>query len=72
VRFEILMAVTVKIAVFWDLVPHSSVDKYQDFGETCCLHLLGNLRMEAAGSSKILVCNFKLHGVTSQKAKIIF
>lgn len=54
------MAVTAKITVFWDLVSHSSVDKYQDFGETYCLYLLGNLRMEAAGSSKILVCIFQI------------
>jgi hypothetical protein len=60
VRFEIPMAVTVKIAVFWDLAPHISIDKYEDFGATSCLHLQGNLQMVAASSSKIPVCIYQI------------
>jgi hypothetical protein len=35
------MAMTMKIAVFWDLTPCSLVDIYQYFGGTCCSHFQG-------------------------------
>jgi hypothetical protein len=40
VRFEVLTAVTVKIAVFWNVTHCSLVSYYQRFGGTCCLHVL--------------------------------
>jgi hypothetical protein len=41
VRFEVPKAMTMNIIVFWDMIQCSVVDRYQHFGETCCLHLLG-------------------------------
>jgi hypothetical protein len=38
-RFELNTALTVKIIVFWDVLPCSLADHCQRFGETCCLHL---------------------------------
>jgi hypothetical protein len=43
-----LMAVTTKIAVFWDMKPCSLVNTNQCFGGTCCLDYI--LKVEAAGS----------------------
>jgi hypothetical protein len=40
VTAEILIAVTMKITVFWDVLACDLADCYQCFGETCC-HLQG-------------------------------
>jgi hypothetical protein len=40
--------------VFWDVMTCSSVDRHQNFRETCCLHLQDTLKMETAASSKAL------------------
>jgi hypothetical protein len=50
--FEVLIPVTMKIFVFWNVVVCSVVDIYQYFGFTCCLHLQGRkapstLKMDA-------------------------
>jgi hypothetical protein len=45
VRFEVLTAVSMKIAVFWVVAPCSLVEVYQRFRGPCCLH---HLMMEAA------------------------
>jgi hypothetical protein len=37
VRFGVLMLVTVKITVFWNIVPSSLVDHYQYAGGVCYL-----------------------------------
>jgi hypothetical protein len=37
-RFEVLMLVTVKIAVFWDVMLSSLVDLYQHAGAMCYLY----------------------------------
>jgi hypothetical protein len=38
VRFQVLMAVSMKMAVFWVVVPCSLVEVYQCFTGACCLH----------------------------------
>jgi len=39
--FEVLMAVTMKSTVLWDVTPCNLVAKYSRFTETCCLHFQG-------------------------------
>jgi len=41
VRFEVLIAVTVKVSIFWDVTPCNLACMYKNFRGTCCLHLLG-------------------------------
>jgi hypothetical protein len=36
VIFKILMAVTVNITVFWDMIPFGILEIFQRFGETYC------------------------------------
>jgi hypothetical protein len=36
VQFAIFLAVGIKSAVFVDVKPYSSVERYQRFGENCC------------------------------------
>jgi hypothetical protein len=36
VRPEVLIAVTMKITVFWHVLAYSLADCYQCFGESCC------------------------------------
>jgi hypothetical protein len=38
VRFEVLVAVSMKITAFLDVRLCDVVDHYQHFGGTCCLH----------------------------------
>jgi hypothetical protein len=38
VRFEVITAASMKIAVFWVVAPCKLVDVYQRFRGTCCLH----------------------------------
>jgi hypothetical protein len=38
VGFEVLTAVSTKMAVFWVVAPCSLVEGYQRFGGRCCLH----------------------------------
>jgi hypothetical protein len=37
VRFGFLIAVKIKIMVFWDVMPFNLIGRYQYFEETCCL-----------------------------------
>jgi hypothetical protein len=58
VGFEVLTAVSTKMAVFWVVSPCSLVEVYQRFRGLCCLHHQGNeftLMMEAARTSETLV-----------------
>jgi hypothetical protein len=59
VGFEVLTAVSTKMAVFWVVAPCSLVEVYQRFRGPCCLHhqlgLLIALMMEAARTSETLV-----------------
>jgi hypothetical protein len=38
VMYEVLMVASMKIAVFWVVMPHSPVDVYHHFRGACCLH----------------------------------
>jgi hypothetical protein len=42
-EFEVLTAVSMKMAVFWVVAPYSLVEVYQHFRGPCCLHHQGNL-----------------------------
>lgn len=55
-RFYILVVVTVKITIFWDVTPCSLVEMQQCFQGTCC---------PKDGSGRFL------HSITSQKRVII-
>jgi hypothetical protein len=57
VGFEVLTAVSTKMAVFWVLVPCSLVEVHQRFRGACCLRNQGiiALMMEAARTSETLV-----------------
>lgn len=41
VRFKVLTAVDIKVMVFWDVTPYSSVEGYNMFEIICCLPLWG-------------------------------
>jgi hypothetical protein len=42
VRFQVLMAVSMKFRVFWDVAPCSQVDVDRRFRGAYCLHLQGD------------------------------
>jgi hypothetical protein len=48
VGFEVLTAVSTKMAVFWVVAPCSLVDVYQRFRGPCCLHHQGDDRQKTA------------------------
>lgn len=39
VRFEVLMAPTIKTMVFCDVISYTFINGYQYFRKTCCLHM---------------------------------
>jgi hypothetical protein len=53
------MAASMKMVVFWVVVPFSLVEGYQCFSA-----------MEAARTSKMLVTFYQIHGATTQKTAI--
>jgi hypothetical protein len=52
--FEVLAAVSTKIAVVWVVAPCSLVDVYRRFRGICCLHQIA-LMMEAARTSETFI-----------------
>jgi hypothetical protein len=40
-EFETLMAVTMEVTVFWDVMPFSLTDPYNFFEDVNCLHFRG-------------------------------
>jgi hypothetical protein len=52
---EVFMAVKIRVGVFWVVMPHRVLVGYQRFGGPCCLHIQGEVEMEVARSSKMLV-----------------
>jgi hypothetical protein len=53
-RGGIITAVKIHVGVFWVMTPCSYVVGYQRFGGPCCLHVQGEVKMEAAWSSETL------------------
>jgi hypothetical protein len=53
-RLEIFTVMKTHV-VFWVVTPYSDVVGYQYFRGPCCLHLQGEVKMEAARSSEPLV-----------------
>jgi hypothetical protein len=52
-RFQVLTAASMKMAVSWDVVPYSLVEVYRRFRGDCCLHHQGTHRPHK-GDSKHL------------------
>jgi hypothetical protein len=53
VRFEVLTAVSTKMAVFWVVAPCSLVEVYLRFRGPCCLHHYGYYRPDDGGSKDL-------------------
>jgi len=53
--------VNINITAFWDVTSQSLADSDWHLSGTCCLPLQGRLRMEAEGSSQLLVTFTRLH-----------
>jgi hypothetical protein len=63
-RFKVLTAVSMKMAVFWDVAPCSLVEVHRHFRGPCCLH------NERDAPLKLRSPSTGLHGEISQKAVI--
>jgi hypothetical protein len=58
--FEVLTAVSMKMAVFWIAAPYSLEEVYQRFRGPCCFHHQGDpLMMETPRTSETLVNFFQ-------------
>jgi hypothetical protein len=55
VGFQVLTAVSMKMAVFWFLAPYSQVEVYRRFKGACCHHQGAALMMEASKNSETSV-----------------
>jgi hypothetical protein len=73
VGFEVLTAVSMKMAVFWVVAACSLVEFYQRFRGPCCLHHQGDHRPDDGGSKgplKRWYNSTRLHAATTQKTAI--
>jgi hypothetical protein len=76
VTFVIPPEVSIYIAVFWHVMLCILLQKYRRFGDICCIYLQSivkgrTLKMEAAGSSELLVHTLQ-QGVMFYKTLIFF
>jgi hypothetical protein len=55
-RLEIFMSVKMHVVVFWVMIRGGDVG-YQCFGGVCCLHIQGEVKMQAAWPSKMVSCH---------------
>jgi hypothetical protein len=53
------MSASMKMAVFWVVVPCSLVEVYRRFKGDCCLHHQGAMVMDASSMSETLVNSFQ-------------
>jgi hypothetical protein len=60
-RFQVLLATSMKMVVFWVFAPCSLMDIDQRFRGVYCLHNQGALVMEAVSCSETLV---NIHQIT--------
>jgi hypothetical protein len=51
VGFEVLMATSMKLAVFWVVVPCNLVEVYRRFSGSFCLHQRGDVSRMMVGAS---------------------
>jgi hypothetical protein len=64
-RFEVHMAVTMKITTFWHETPRSLTNMHQCCSGTCCLHLQGkkvcssNLRVDETSFPDMLLSMYQ-------------
>jgi hypothetical protein len=54
-RFEVFNMVKIQVKVFWVVILYSDAVGYQCFGGPCCLQLQGEVTMETARLSEMLV-----------------
>jgi len=54
-RLEVLTAINTQVVVLWVVTPCSYVVGYQRFGEPLCLHLHGDVKLEAEWLSGVKV-----------------
>jgi hypothetical protein len=78
-RSEVITVVSVKIALFCDVMQCSLVDAYKFSEGTCCplhqgrrskIYLRSTLKIEVVSSSKTLVLVYQTYGTISQKTVI--
>jgi len=56
----------VLMVFFWDKMPFNFVDRYECFGEMCCLHLHScTMKREGQVLLKLQYCSTELYTVTS-------
>jgi hypothetical protein len=67
VAFEVLSAASMKMAVFWVVVPCSLIEVYRRFRGTCCLH---HQRWRQKLPLKRRKTSTRLHGAITQKTAI--
>jgi hypothetical protein len=65
-RFEVLMAVTMKISIFWNVTQYSLVHCYQCFRGTCCFLHSFALRRESDDSSEMLKIHNSRHCIPEE------
>jgi hypothetical protein len=67
-RFEALIVMDIKVALFWVVTPNILIDRrvYRRVGGACCVHLPSTLKMEFTGLSKT-----NMYG-SSPRKRIIF
>jgi hypothetical protein len=47
-RFEVFTPMKIQVLILWVVTPCSGVVGYEHFRQPCCLHLQGEVKMEAA------------------------
>jgi hypothetical protein len=70
-RFQVLMAVSMKMTAFWDVVPCRLSDGYKRLRDADCLHYHGYIsgrRWRKYSPLKRRFASTRLHGAISQKA----
>jgi len=77
VRSDIYMVIRVKIAVFCDVMPSSSVERYCRLGESCCCHPVGLSNHEHEGkhippNNGTYLLNYMVSHATEQQTTQFF